>query len=209
MEKNAKKKNTKKIQKKKQCFSKSFTSYLHNGSTSEHNSTRFRKLQCRATTFILTTFGNWSCDHPNIPSDKLRKVESSLSSFFTVWSKQVRFPFWVGPWIRPWRWCLTSYILFNFSNFLAYFVIIWLFLDRLPYLEIDPRPWKCYPTSSPTMSTMLKISVNFLPFSSSFLNRSPYLEIDPGPWKCYPTSSPISPNFFWFFCYFISYFSFK
>jgi hypothetical protein len=38
---------------KMQHFSKSFTSYLHNGSTSEHNSTRFRKLQCRATILVF------------------------------------------------------------------------------------------------------------------------------------------------------------
>ena len=34
-----------------QCFSKSFTSYLHHGSTSEHNWTRFGKLQC--TTILV------------------------------------------------------------------------------------------------------------------------------------------------------------
>ena len=50
MEKNAKNK------KKMQCFSKSFTSYLHNRSTLEHNLNRFWKLQCRATTFIFVPF---------------------------------------------------------------------------------------------------------------------------------------------------------
>ena len=39
--------------KKKQCFWKSFTSYLHNHSTLEHNLNRFWKLQCRATTFLF------------------------------------------------------------------------------------------------------------------------------------------------------------
>ena len=47
-----------KKRKKMRHFSKSFTSYLHNESNSEHNSTRFGKLQCRATTFVLTIFGN-------------------------------------------------------------------------------------------------------------------------------------------------------
>ena len=45
-----------KKQKKSQWWEESFTSYLHNGSTLEHNSNRFRKLQCRATTFIFLLF---------------------------------------------------------------------------------------------------------------------------------------------------------
>ena len=45
-----------KKQKKTRRFSKSFTSYLHIRSTSEHNSTRFGKLQCRATSFIFWPF---------------------------------------------------------------------------------------------------------------------------------------------------------
>ena len=62
MEKNIKNK------KKMRHFSKSFTSYLHNGSTVEHISNRFTKLQCRATTFIFAIFGHWSCDQqPNNP----------------------------------------------------------------------------------------------------------------------------------------------
>ena len=35
------------------------------------------------------------------------------------------------------------------SIFFFRFVIISLFLVRLPYLELDPRPWKHYPPSSP------------------------------------------------------------
>ena len=38
---------------KKLVMRKSITSYLHNGSTLEYNLNRFRKLQFRATTFIL------------------------------------------------------------------------------------------------------------------------------------------------------------
>ena len=47
-----------KTQKTKQTrrFSISFTSYLHNRSTSEHNSNRFGKLQHRATTFLFWPF---------------------------------------------------------------------------------------------------------------------------------------------------------
>ena len=50
MEKNAKNK------KKTQHFSKSFTSYLHKGSTLEHDLNRFWKLQFRATTFVFDLF---------------------------------------------------------------------------------------------------------------------------------------------------------
>ena len=42
--------------KKMRRFSKSFTSYLHNHSTLEHNLNRFWKLQCRATTFVFVLF---------------------------------------------------------------------------------------------------------------------------------------------------------
>ena len=37
-------------------FSKSFTSYLHKGSTLEHDLNRFWKLQFRATTFVFDLF---------------------------------------------------------------------------------------------------------------------------------------------------------
>ena len=45
-----------KKQKKIAVLSKSFTSYLHNRSTSEHNSTRLGKLQCMATSFVFCPF---------------------------------------------------------------------------------------------------------------------------------------------------------
>ena len=45
-----------KNKKKTRRFSKSFTSYLHNHSTLEHNLNRFWKLQCRATTFVFVPF---------------------------------------------------------------------------------------------------------------------------------------------------------
>ena len=41
---------------KSQWWEKSLTSYLHNGSTLEHNLDRFWKLQCRATTFAFVPF---------------------------------------------------------------------------------------------------------------------------------------------------------
>ena len=40
-------------------------SYLHNGSTLEHNSNWFGKLKWRPTTFVFfSIFRNWSCDQP-------------------------------------------------------------------------------------------------------------------------------------------------
>ena len=45
-----------KTKKKTQRFWKSFTSYLYNHSTLEHNWNRFWKLQCRATTFVFVPF---------------------------------------------------------------------------------------------------------------------------------------------------------
>jgi hypothetical protein len=51
--------------KKRQCSEKSFTSYLRNRNTLEHNSNRFWKLQSRSITLVfLNILGNWSCDHP-------------------------------------------------------------------------------------------------------------------------------------------------
>ena len=67
---------------KKVTWETFFTSYLHNGSTLEHNSNRFRKLQCRATTFVLAIFSTWSCGHcPNMLLNELWQAESSLSWF--------------------------------------------------------------------------------------------------------------------------------
>jgi len=45
-----------KNKKKMRRFWKSFTSYLHNRNTLEHNSIRFWKLQCSATTFVFLLF---------------------------------------------------------------------------------------------------------------------------------------------------------
>ena len=56
------KKNAKKKTKKMQHFWKSFTSYLHNGSTLEQ---LILKATVQGYNFrFLTILGNWSCDHP-------------------------------------------------------------------------------------------------------------------------------------------------
>ena len=135
-----KKKKTKKKQKKTQHFLKSFTSYLNNRSTSEYNSTRFRKLQYRATTFIFDHFWQlimWPPSQDPITWTLTGRIIIILF-FFTFWSNQVRFPFLDGPWSSPdgsaWHPIHHSYF-FQIGYHLV-------FLDRLPYLELDPGPWK-------------------------------------------------------------------
>ena len=63
--------------------------------------------------------------------------------FFTSWSNQVKFHFLDGRWSKV----PASHTPFIF--FSDVLVIIWLFLDRLPHLELGPGPWKQYPPSSP------------------------------------------------------------
>ena len=93
-----------KKQKKMRRFLKSFTSYLNNGSTSEHNSTRFGKLQWRATTFVFDNFWwlvMWPTSQHPIGWMLTSRIIVILF-FFTFWSNQMIFPFWDG----PWRQCL-------------------------------------------------------------------------------------------------------
>ena len=106
-----------------------FTSYLHNGSTLEHNSNRFRKLQCRATTLILAIFSNWSCDHhPNMLLNDLWQAESSLSWFSWLFG-HTRSYFHLGPWHGPWRQTLIVYTLHTptlfFLNLPLFFYLRW------------------------------------------------------------------------------------
>ena len=58
-------------------FSKSFTSYLHKGSTLEHDLNRFWKLQFSATTFVL--FGNAHWTLKTVPS---QHHHQSIPDFF-------------------------------------------------------------------------------------------------------------------------------
>ena len=50
---------------KAQHWGKSLRSYLHNGSTLEHNTNWFQKLQWRATTFVFSMCRDWSCEQPS------------------------------------------------------------------------------------------------------------------------------------------------
>ena len=87
-----------------------------------------------------------------------------------------------------------------FSDFLA---IFWLFLNRLPYLDLDPGPCKHYPPSSPPSPNFFSdFSAILLPF---FIQISAHFHI----WKCAldpenstPTSSltvSTIPSFFFEF----------
>ena len=87
-----------KRKKKTQHFSKSFSSYLHNRSTSEHNSNRFRKLQQRTTTQIFgpcLVIGHVTTI-PTHQVDPNRQNHSHLV-FLHFWSNKVSFPFWGRP----------------------------------------------------------------------------------------------------------------
>ena len=93
----------------------------NNRSTSEHNSTRFGKLQCMATSFVFDYF--WSCDHP--PNDLLDgpwQAKSSVSCFSSLfYQNRWNFLFWiysVDPENSTWHAIHHSYFC---SHFLAIF----------------------------------------------------------------------------------------
>ena len=93
-----------------------------------------------------------------------------------------------------------------------FFLISWVCLGQLPYLEVCPGP---YPLSSPTVSTNPKYSLMFsLFYCYCHVNKHEllYLEMHPRPWKCYATLSPIVSTihqFFLIFQLFHCHFSFR
>ena len=114
MEKNAKN------QKKTRRWEKSFTLYLHNGSTLEHDSNRFWKLHCRATTFIflhVTTLIAWTL----ICFIILILVSSA------VWSSPIIFLCF-----RYIQWTVIAVpdILYTIPIFFPFLFIFWLFLAQ-------------------------------------------------------------------------------
>ena len=117
--------------KKMQCSEKSFTSYLHNSTTSEHNSTRSGELQCKATSFVfLTIFSNWSCDHPpNNLLDGPSQAKSSLSCFSSLFH-QIRWNFLLWIYTVDPENC-TWHAIHH-----SYFVIFWLFLEQWNLLAL-------------------------------------------------------------------------
>ena len=102
---------------------------------------------------------------------------------------------------RPWTPKTTRHHNHYPPIFPDFSVIFWPLLDRLPYLEIDPGPWK----QPSIITTILQFFLIFRLFSCSFW-------IDYHIWKCALDpeinliSSPPSPIFSWFFGYFIAIF---
>ena len=84
-----------KIQKKTRHYWKSFTSYLHNGSTLGHNSTWFWKLQSRATTFIFYHFRQLVMWPPSKQPMRWTLMVEIICIFivFTFWSRRWDFLF--------------------------------------------------------------------------------------------------------------------
>ena len=69
------------------------------------------------------------------------------------------------------------------SIFPDFSAILWLFLDILLYLEMHPAPWKCSPTSLPTVSTMPQFFPIYLLFYSYFTFRvAPITIFGYAPW---------------------------
>ena len=67
------------------------------------------------------------------------------------------------------------------GHWTQYLNIILKKLGRLSYLEVHPRPWKCYTTSSLTMSPIPQCSLIFLLFYDHFW-RYYHIWMFPRPW---------------------------
>ena len=108
-------------------------------------------------------------------------------------------------WTLKWTLKAVPDIPYHFIFFSNFLVSIWLFLDRLPYLEMDPGPCKCSSISSPTMGTIPQIFLIFWVFCSYF-----WIDYHVGHWTLNPENvthhhhhhPPIFPYFlaiFWLF----------
>jgi len=114
-------------EKKTQCFWKSFTSYLHNGRTLEHNYNWFWKLQCRTATFIFSHFRKlvmWPPSQQPIGWTLTCIIIDILVSS-TFWSSSMIF-FFLDKYNEPWKQYLTSYTpllfyIYVFFPFSGYF----------------------------------------------------------------------------------------
>ena len=118
-------------------------SYLHNGSTLEHNSNWFGKLKWRPTTFVFfSIFRNWSCDQPpNNPWTLTHRIIMIVYflpfwSYISFWSSGYNILVTIfGNVHRP---CRHHFMIVNNSLYHVYsFVpIFWLYLHQLPYWEM-------------------------------------------------------------------------
>ena len=181
-----------KNKKKMWRFSKSFTSYLHKGSTLEHDVNRFWKLQFRATTFVCDLF--LECGHVTtlpitywLDPDRYNHRYLLFSHF---WVKNYwYFLFWTST-LDPE--CITQQYwppLLFFFWFSPYFMPVFhLEMQMFPYLEMYIGPWKQCPPSIITNPSLF-FSVFFCILLPSFIQQSIFFYI----WKCTldPETGPI------------------
>ena len=147
-----------KNKKKMQCFWKSFTSYLHNRSTLEHNANRFWKLQCSATTFVfilfleighVTTLLTTHCMDPD-RYNHLYLVFLHLSVIFYFWG------ICTGPWHEPCQQCPIIHWLYVPSLF-SFWFFWYSFIRNIQISFFGHVPWtlKTSPNNTDHLSSFL------------------------------------------------------
>ena len=128
---------------KTQHWGKSLRSYLHNGSTLEHNTNWFQKLQWRATTFVFSICRDLSCEQPSNNSmhdpDTQNHHENVLLNFW--WDLSFWFSGYnvlVTIFQNVHRSCWHYFIIVSNCLYHVYpfFFIFWLYLHQLPYWEM-------------------------------------------------------------------------
>jgi len=192
-----------KKQKKTRHFSKSFTSYLHNQSTLEHNLNRFWKLQFRATTFVVDLFLEFG-HVTSLPmthwldSDRYNHLYVLFLHFLD--KNHQYFPFWTS---TPGPWMHHPTILTSTPNFFPIIPVFDLEMQMFPYLAMHVGPWKQCPPSIITNPSLFfsDFFCILLPF---FIQRSIVFHI----WKCAldPEIIPIHHDNHPYFHYFIGIF---
>ena len=157
-----------------------FTSYLHNQSTLEHNLNRFRKLQFRATTFIVDLFlefGHVTTLPMTYWLDSDRYNHLYVLFLHLLVGKHQYFPFWTS---TPGPECITQQycpaLLFFFSDSFRIIPVFHLEMQMFPYLEMHVGPWKQCPPSIITNPSLFFFCIS-LPF---FIQKSIVFHI----WKC-------------------------
>jgi len=176
---------------------KSFTLYLHNRSTLEHNSNRFWKLQCSATTFLyilvleighVTTLLTTHCMDPdryNHPYLVFLHLSVKLSDIF-----------FLGYMHRTLTWTLKAVPHYTsiictipiFSDFFWYS-----FIRNIQISFFGHVPWtlKTSPNNTDHLSYFL---IYFIAIFHQEMQMFPYLEMHTGPWT--PNIITNNPLFF-------------
>ena len=185
------------------CFSKSFTSYLHNQSTLEHNLNRFWKLQFRATTFIVDLFLEFG-HVTSLPmtywldSDRYNHLYVLFLHFLQYFS------FWTS---TPGPWMHHPTILTSTPNFFPIIPVFDLEMQMFPYLAMHVGPWKQCPPSIITNPS--PFFSDFSVFYCHFSSRKAYFSIFGSVhWtlKEYPSiwQSSLLSLFYWYFSFSIA-----